>query len=269
MKNRFVQSLLPQPSASRGFTAARIVVAVLGAVMACWAFLPYLLHRIANIGVWTPLAVGIGAVCWGWKPPALKTSKGWRRKMMIAFLVLLACVAVVAVVFSAMMIGAAVNRPASEDATLIVLGAKVNGRTPSLMLRGRLEVAFDYLQAHPNAVCIVSGGQGSDEACSEAEAMAEYLIAKGIPAERILLEDRSTSTFENIQYSLEIIREKGLSENLAIATQEFHQYRAATLARRAGAQSVGAVTCASPLHLLLCYWVRECAAICRLLILKY
>ena len=100
--------------------------------------------------------------------------------------------------------------------------------------------------------------------------MQKYLVEqKGIDPARIRMEDRSTSTYENIQYSMEIIRQEHLSDGVAIATQEFHQYRASSMARQAGASTVGAVTCHSPLHLLLCYWVRECAAICRLWILGY
>ena len=92
---------------------------------------------------------------------------------------------------------------------------------------------------------------------------------KGIDPARIRLEERSTNTYENIRYSMEIIRQEGLCDGVAIATQEFHQYRASAMARQAGASAVGAITCHSPLHLLLCYWVRECAAICRLWLLGY
>ena len=66
-----------------------------------------------------------------------------------------------------------------------------------------------------------------------------------------------------------IIRENGWSEDLAVATQVFHQYRSRQLARMAGADSVGGVACLTPVHLMLNYWVRECAAICRLWIFKY
>ena len=99
--------------------------------------------------------------------------------------------------------------------------------------------------------------------------MAEYLWDKGISEGRVLLEECSTSTEENLQFSMELIREKALSTHVVIATQEFHQYRAAVHARRVGASSVGAATCISPWHLMLCYWVRECAAICRLWLLGY
>ena len=70
---------------------------------------------------------------------------------------------------------------------MIVLGAKIIGDRPSRMLRNRLDAAYAYLQAHPDAVGIVSGGQGSDEQYSEAYVMEQYLLSKGIPAERLVL----------------------------------------------------------------------------------
>ena len=81
--------------------------------------------------------------------------------------------------------------------TVVVLGCKVKGTVPSLMLQRRLEAAKDYLQQHPDIPCIVSGGKGTGEDISEAQAMKTYLTAAGIAADRILMEDRSTDTHEN------------------------------------------------------------------------
>jgi uncharacterized SAM-binding protein YcdF (DUF218 family) len=170
---------------------------------------------------------------------------------------------------SSVMIGAAAKKPSGNDSTVIVLGARILGDRPSRMLRGRLDEAIVYLKENPEAHCIVSGGQGADEPYTEAYVMEKYLLEQGIDAGRIFKEERSTDTHENIEYSMEIIRQQGLSERVVIATQEFHQYRAATLARRAGAVDVSAATSMSPLYLLLCYWVRECAAICRLWVFGY
>lgn len=247
----------------------RVSAVAIGVILAFWGILPYVFHRIGNIGVWVPVAVGTVLTAWGLRQPPKKKRKGWHRSMMTALVILIGCVVLLACVLSAMMAAAALKKPMQEEATVIVLGAKINDRSPSLMLKGRLDAAYDYLKTHPEAMCVVSGGQGIDEICSEAEAMADYLMEKGIAAERLLLENQSTNTYENLQFSMELIREQGLSENVVIATQEFHQYRAATLAKWAGASDVAALTCLSPLHLFLCYWVRECAAICRLFILKY
>ena len=97
------------------------------------------------------------------------------------------------------------EKPSSDY--LIVLGAGVNGTTPSQSLQERINAALEYLQTHPDAVCIVSGGKGSGEEISEAECMYRSLTAIGVDPERIWLEDQATSTLENLKFSLNIIEQ--------------------------------------------------------------
>ena len=247
----------------------RLAVGVLSVAMLIWALLP-LQSGIVNVGVVASFAVSLLGIAWGFSSPSERWKKGWRRRVSVVIWTFVGLVAVLGVVISSFMIAAAVKAPgATDESTVIVLGARIHGNRPSRMLRERLDVALDYLNENPEAVCIVSGGRGSDEQYTEAHVMKQYLCEKGVAPERIFEEGRSTDTHENIQYSLEIIRAQGLSERVAIATQEFHQYRAATLARRAGLTEVSAITTPSPLYLLLCYWVRECAAVCRLWVLGY
>ena len=147
--------------------------------------------------------------------------------------------------------------------------AGLQGDQPSRMLRDRLNAAARYLEANPESVCIVSGGQGADEICTEASVMRRYLLEKGIAEERVILEDKSTNTAENLRFSRELIQSRGLNERVVIATQEFHQYRAQSFAKQEGLEEAGACTCRTPLYLLGCYWVREFAGICRMLLLGY
>ena len=161
-------------------------------------------------------------------------------------------------------------KPPAEGATVIVLGSKIYGNRPSRMLRSRLDAAADYLETHPTSHCVVSGGLGEGETYTEAEVMKKYLTEdRGIDPERIACEGESTDTHENTAFSLAVIEEMGWSRDVAVATQVFHQYRAGRNALAAGAASVGGVACFSPPHLMLNYWVRECAAICRLWLLGY
>ncbi len=152
-------------------------------------------------------------------------------------------------------------RPAPSNATVIVLGASVQGNRVSSMLADRLDAAVRYLERNPKSVCIVSGGQGDNEERPEADVMREYLLDKGVDDSRIYREDRSTSTFENIQFSKEIIEQEALNPSVVIATQEFHQYRGQNFARQAGLTQVGPLTCRSPASQLASYWVREFFAI--------
>ena len=96
-----------------------------------------------------------------------------------------------------------------ERKYLVVLGAAVHGSTPSLSMTHRLEGALDYLEAYPESTAIVSGGQGVGEDISEAQAMYDWLTAHGVAPERVIMENKSTSTMENLEFSYNIIRERG------------------------------------------------------------
>ena len=110
---------------------------------------------------------------------------------------------------------------------LIVLGAAVHGDTPSL------RAAKDYLDAHPNTVAIVSGGQGSGENMSEAQAMYDWLRKSGIDTDRIIKEDKAVSTYENLKFSREIIGSLTDKSDPAIAvvSSEYHLCRAKLIAK--------------------------------------
>ncbi|MDW0110640.1 YdcF family protein [Sporosarcina aquimarina] len=114
----------------------------------------------------------------------------------------------------------------------IILGAKVNGTTPSLALRYRLDAALDYAQQHPHVTLVLSGGQGPDEGISEAEAMHNYLSAYGFPESRMILEDQSTSTFKNLENTKKLIPQD--VTGITIITSDYHVARAGYLAEKAG-----------------------------------
>ena len=119
---------------------------------------------------------------------------------------------------------------------LIVLGAGVNGTTPSLTLRTRLEAAAEYLREHPEIPVVLSGGQGPGEDITEAQAMFTALTASGISPERLILEEQSTSTEENLMFSQRLLEELGVSANdpIGLVTNDFHQFRAQLIAGQEG-----------------------------------
>ena len=133
---------------------------------------------------------------------------------------------------------------------------KVYGEHASRSLRERLDAALIYLEENPNSQCIVSGGMGEGEKISEAECMYRYLTKKGINSSRIIKEDKSTSTRENLRFSKKIMEEKGLGNNIAIATSEYHQYRASQIAKSLGF-SVGAVSGHTAWWLFPTFYMRE------------
>ncbi len=178
----------------------------------------------------------------------------------IAALTAAVLLAVLAAVISIFMISAA-NRPPDGDTTVIVLGCKVRGEEPSLMLRQRIMAAYRFLDQNPSSMCIVSGGQGADELISEAESMKRVLVEQGISEDRIILEDRSTGTDENIRFSLEKMNEYGISGSVTIVTNEFHQLRAKLIADKYGLESYS-VSARTSLWLLPTYWLREWFGVC-------
>lgn len=258
---------------SRRQKMVRLLLGVAFLVLLVVALLPTI-WGVVHFGVYVPALIALAALlgCVFW--PRVRRLIGclwsrWPGRILLLLLALLtAALLLLFIVVSALMLQAAAAPP-PENATVIVLGAAIYDDRPSPMLADRLDAAARYLEDNPAAVCIVSGGQGHDEDYPEATIMKRYLVDKGIDETRIWEEASSTNTYENIEFSADIIRKQGLSETIVIATQEFHQYRSQEMAKNAGLRDVGACTCRSPVSLLLGYWVREFAAVCRLLVVGY
>lgn len=217
---------------------------------------------IFNIGN----AVGIlfsGTMCavfLFWKPFTDLVKKLWSSPAGKIFLgitsVILTLCVVLAIVISVFMVRAINDPPPDENHTIVVLGCKVKDGRPSLMLKRRLDSACGYLSEHESVKVVVSGGQGSDEVMSEAECMKQYLVSKGISAERIFMEDRSTSTEENLKFSKEIIISRGLPEKITLVTDAFHQCRAEMLAKNIGIDPYN-ISGYTSWYIVPVYWVRE------------
>ena len=152
---------------------------------------------------------------------------------------------------------------------VIVLGAGVNGTKPSLILSERIQRAYEYMTAHPDAVCIVSGGQGPGEDMTEAQCMYDRLTEMGIDRTRIWKEEQSTSTRENLRFSLALIEDKAGSrpEKAAIISNEFHLYRADKFAAEQGLEMVGVPAKTTWVSLRINYYLREIVAVWYYMIL--
>ncbi len=120
-----------------------------------------------------------------------------------------------------------------EGTAVMVFGCRAHGYSPSLTLRLRLDAAYELLTAMPDAVCIVSGGQGSNETVPESEAMEAYLVGRGIDKSRIIKESNSHSTSENIRLTKQLIEESGRSfEKIIGVSTAFHLPRIKVLSER-------------------------------------
>ena len=178
---------------------------------------------------------------------------------------LFACYALGAVFLLVMgiLMGTAAKRADEVKAdALIVLGAAVHGDKVTWVLSNRLDTAADYLHAHPDTICVVSGGQGSGESVTEASAMQKYLVErKGIEASRILVEDKATSTLENFAFSKALIEERlGDQVRIAFVTTDFHVFRAGRVAKKAGIDAVG-IAAPDVWYIRINNFLRECVGI--------
>ncbi len=159
--------------------------------------------------------------------------------------------------------GRADNVSFSEDA-VIVLGAGIRGEVPSKSLAARLDAAAEYYFDNPDALIVVSGGQGKDEAITEALAMERYLVAKGVPRASIVKEERSTSTAENFEFSKEMLEKIFDGEyRIAFSTSDYHIFRAGLIAKDAGIDDAAHIGAPAPWYTVIPSGLRECMAIVR------
>ena len=250
----------------------RIIIAVL-LVFSAIHFMTPMLSAIVNIGNITGVAVSVilffmvvfrGTFAQMFS--RMLTHKGGRIFLFTAGGI--ACIALIgAVVISCFMVKAMNDKPKNSQTTVVVLGCQINGETPSLMLKRRLDAAYDYLSENSDVKVIVSGGQGSDEVTSEADVMRKYLLERGIEDSRIFMEDKSTSTEENLRFSKEIIDEEGLCGEITIVTDGFHQLRADILAKKQGIEARN-ISASTEKWLLPTYWIREIYGVAYYLVFK-
>ncbi|PFG34169.1 uncharacterized SAM-binding protein YcdF (DUF218 family) [Sanguibacter antarcticus] len=241
--------------------ALRLILLMLS-VYGFWVFLqPVIISGIINIG--NIVGMGFSAllavvVLFSSRASRFLSARMKQRRGKITIVsaaALLGCGALWCGVLSVLMATAMITQPESPT-TVIVLGCRVNGDTPSASLLRRVDTAADYLLANPSVQVIVSGGQGAHEWISEAEAMKRVLVQRGVSEDRILMEDRSTSTLENLTFSQEMLAENGLSTSVVVVSEGYHMYRALSFAERIGLDAEGLAAPTVP-WILPTSWVRE------------
>ena len=177
---------------------------------------------------------------------------GWLRAVWRTLL----CAGLALMVVLLGMVVSDMNRTPPEGLDyLIVLGARVEQDGPSRALQHRIDAAAEYMAENPDAIAIASGGKGADESVSEAACIRDGLIAAGIAPERILLEEQSSTTAENMQFSEALISDETAA--VGIVTNNYHVHRAIGLARKAGIRNPHGVAAEYTGFTLFHYMVRE------------
>lgn len=161
---------------------------------------------------------------------------GRRRHLWLK--VLLALILIAALVFAGLEVYIAVHSRthlAGQPQTMVIFGCQMKKDGPSVLLRDRLDTALTYLEDHPDMTVIVTGGKGDDEHQSEAQGMFDYLTAHGVDESRIYKEDRSRNTWQNVNYTLDLMENEGmeLTQDVVLVSNGFHLSRIELLWDRA------------------------------------
>jgi uncharacterized SAM-binding protein YcdF (DUF218 family) len=189
------------------------------------------------------------------------------EKKMLSYLSILAVVGLIYVCVLQFKISQHIQTEVPKHADyIIVLGARVKGTVPSLAFASRIKAAASYLKENENTIAIASGGKGPGEDISEAESIRRELIKLGISESRILMENRSTDTYENINYSMKLIPKNAQSG--LVVTNTFHIYRAVSIARDQGLEVKG-LPAKTPVQALVKSYTREYLAITKFYLKRY
>ena len=185
------------------------------------------------------------------------------RVCTIVFTLALICGLILFGVTEYFIIRASFGTPETQVDYLVVLGAKVRQDGPSVSLWDRIYETVSYLNAHPDTIAIVSGGQGEDEPITEAKSMHDELVKLGISEDRIWMESKATSTDENLRYSLDLIEEKTgrRPQTLGVLSSEYHLFRASLMAKKLGVEFVGVPAKTTKITQLINHAMREVAGV--------
>lgn len=230
----------------------RILLMVIGITGIILFYLPLGKKGIINYGNAVGMIVSVLVLLFG----TFSWLFSMNFKIVLCVIVLL--ILILVIVINMKMVNAKNNIAGNED-VVIVLGCSCKSSICEA-LNQRIKAAARYLDKHPDSICIASGGNTTEFYDSEAEYIAIELAKYGVPKSKIIVENKSQNTSENIQNSKRIIDEKGLSKSVAIATSEYHQYRASLYASRCGLKAK-AINASTTKYMYPTYFTREIIAI--------
>lgn len=207
----------------------RPVLVILGILSILYSLVTFSISGNFLMGHFMMICLGIVFVLWGFFLEFVTNKAKWINYVLVAGLLIFLGYLLFIGIFGS------IKTTSYEEEALIVLGAGLKGENPSRQLRYRLDAAISYHENNPDAVIVVSGGQGENEEISEAEAMKMYLVSNGVPEDMIIMEDKSVSTETNFKNSKEILDGIfGQEYDVCYITNDFHVFRAGFQAKKAG-----------------------------------
>ena len=242
------------------------IIALVGVVFTVYGLILCVMSNL-NLGVVLVAVFGIVTVCVGVFYSKIKSLSNIRffRVCKIIF-VLFLCAEVGLISFIAIY-GFFDTVGYNEDA-VIVLGAGIRGDRVTLPLKLRLDKAIEYQHKNPDALIVVTGGQGLQEVVTEAYAMEKYLIQNGVDKNKILKEEKATSTSENMKFSKEILDTYFTDDySVVVVTNNFHVFRGTINAKKAGLKNVAHMHAGLQWYNLVPCFLRESLAVIKMFIL--
>ena len=230
----------------------RILLMIIGIAGIVVFYLPLGKKGIVNVGnvvgmIFSVLMLLFGTFSWLFS-----------RSFKIVVLVIVLLILVLFIIVNMKMSNAKHN--VASNQTVVIVPGCTSKYYVSEALTSRIKEAARYLDKNKDAICIACGGIKSDFYESEADYIAVELSKYGIQKSRIIVENKSQDTFENMKFARKIISEKNLSKEVAISTNEYHQYRAALSAERCGLKP-SAINVSTDKMVYPTFFVREMIAI--------
>ena len=242
-----------------------VLITILGIIVAVYGLVLCLMSNL-NLGVVLVVVLGAFAIGIGLFYEKINqiTKSGFLKYVKI-FVIAVLCIECILVSFIAVY-GAWDNAHYTEDA-VVVLGAGIRGDRVTLPLKMRLDKAVQYHAKNPEALIVVSGGQGFQETVTEAYAMEKYLVQQGVDKEKIIKEDRATSTAENMEFS-KILLDKHFKGDYSVVviTNNFHVFRAASMATKKGFDHVSHIHTGLQWYNLMPCYLRESLAVLKMFV---
>jgi len=226
-----------------------------------------MLQGIFSLGVTLPFVIGALLLVLGLRWGRVQAWLDGRPVRRVAWRWMWACAlawAVTVVGFWSVLARAGSDGPGAQaPSAIVVLGSGTPKGKASPVLAARLDLALQQAARYPQALVVVSGGIDFGQTRSEAEIMGDYLREAGLPAQRIVQEERSASTEENLLFTKPLLAQRGLTQQgpVQLVTSDFHTLRARWIARRAGYEQVSLAGAPTPLYVRYNAWLREYFAV--------